>query len=154
MMPQARPPLFLYERTGRWAASLRRHGLVERLQLIETRSLAELDEELALWRGGLVGLELSEDSAGRIVEWLARHELKCGSAIALVFADRKLAGYEMLCRELGAVHFVVSQLEVIELGPFFDRYLSGAASGTLDDPATSLEDRVYAAFREVIRFIR
>ena len=144
MTRQARPPVFTYERSGRWAASLRRHGLVERFRLIEVRSLAELDEGLARSSAALVGLELSETSVDRVVEWLAKCKLRPASVITIVFADRQHRRYEMLCREAGAIHFVDSELALVRLAPILDRYLSQAASGTLDDQAASLEERIHA----------
>jgi hypothetical protein len=136
--------LILFERTGRWAASLRRHDLVERLRLIETRSLVELDEHLASNGNPLVGVELTQVTAGRVLEWLGRAGGVQRASGVIVLADRSLRPYEFLCREAGAAHFVCSLLELLTLGPVIDRYLSRIPLGDANGAELSTPDRIRA----------
>jgi hypothetical protein len=138
------PPLVLLERTGRWAASLRRHGMVERLTLVETRSFAELDELLPTLPHALVGLEMSRGSAQGVVTWLARHADRQRIKGAIVFAERRYRPMELICREAGAVHFIASELELFALPALFDRYRSAVAASAPMDAERSIAESIRA----------
>jgi hypothetical protein len=140
------PSLILCERSGRWASSLRRHGLVDRLRLVEARSLAELDTLLGSVPHALAGVELSSTTVESGLAWLARRPATMEARI-IVFAQRALRTYEAFCREAGAIHFVVSELELFSLGPLFDRYRSQPAFAKLDEAELTLADRVRARMR-------
>lgn len=142
-MSTAAPSLILIERSGRWAASLRRHGLVEQLPLVETRSFSELDELLSSHPHALIGVELDSATAERVIEWLGRRPI-AGDAKVIVFADRALRPYEPLCREAGAVHFVAAELELFSLAAVIDRYLSQAAFEKLDEAKQPLAASIQA----------
>ena len=135
------PALILLERSGRWAASLRRQGMVDRLALVEARSLAELDELASSCPQALIGLELTSTSAERVLAWLGRkpHAAREKSS---GFAERCLRPYELLCREAGAVHFIASELELFSLPAIFDRYLSQPVFAKLDEAKQPLADRI------------
>lgn len=137
------PALILFEHSGRWASSLRRHGLVEGLRLIEARSLAEVEELLAPNPLALLGIELRGETAERLVQWLARRPVGTDAKL-IVFADRGLRSYEALCREAGAVHFVASELELFSLAAMIDRYLSQQAFAKLDDERQTPAARIQA----------
>jgi hypothetical protein len=133
--------LILCERGGRWASSLRRHGLVDGLTLVEARSLAELDALLASSEHALAGVELTSMTAQSGLAWLARRPATMEAKV-IVFAERGLRPCESFCREVGAVHFVASELELFSLRPLFDRYRSQPAFAKLDDAELTLADRV------------
>jgi hypothetical protein len=134
--------LIVFERTGRWAASLRRHNLVERLRMIETRSLVELEEHFPSNGNSLVGLELSQVTAGRVLEWLGRADAVQRASGIIVLADRSFRPYELLCREAGAAHFVASELELLTVGPVINRYLSRIPLGDPNEAELSATDRI------------
>ena len=139
------PSLILFERSGRWATALRRHGIVDRCRLNECRSLAELVEQMNSLTAPLVGLELNAASVDRVIAWLARGPATVGSSVVIVFSDRSLRGYELLCREAGAAHFVASELEVLHLKRLVDRYLSLPAFAKLNDAELSPTARILAS---------
>jgi hypothetical protein len=136
--------MILYERSGRWAASLRRHGLVARIRLVETRSLAELEEQAQENPDALLGFEFTAASVHDIVDWLSRRMADLGGKAVILFAERGMRRHELLCREAGAVHFLDSELELFALGAVVDRYLSDPAFAKLDEPEQPLAERIRA----------
>ena len=134
--------LILCERAGRWADSLRRHGLCERLRLIETRSLTELEDQLRESPHALVGLELTVATVESVPDWISRRSANLGATAVLVLAQRGLRACELLCREAGAIHFVDSELELFALRAMFDRYLSDPAFAKLDTDELPLAERI------------
>ncbi|MEX2139754.1 MAG: hypothetical protein WD894_10870 [Pirellulales bacterium] len=142
-MNAAKPALILFERHGRWAPSLRRHGLVERLPLVEARSFAELEELLPSYPQVLVGLELHRDAADRVVAWLGRRSVALDAKV-IVFAERGMRVYETVCREAGAVHFIASEFELFSLAAVIDRYLSQPAFAKLDEEKQTFAARIQA----------
>jgi hypothetical protein len=137
--------LILAERAGRWADSLRRHGLCERLRLIEVRSLAEAEDRLRDAPRALVGLELTAATVESVPDWISRRSAKLGATAVLVFAERGLRACELLCREAGAIHFVDSELELFALQALLDRYLSDPAFAKLDADELPLAERIRAS---------
>jgi hypothetical protein len=135
------PALILFERSGRWASSLRRHGLVERLPMVEARSFAELEELLPAYTQALIGIELTGATAERVIEWIGCRPVAFDANL-IVFAQRDLRAYETLCREAGAIHFVSSELEMFSLAAVLDRYLSQAAFAKLEAEKQPLAARV------------
>jgi hypothetical protein len=135
----------LCERSGRWAASLRRHGLCEGVRLIETRSLTETEDRLAEAPLALLGLELTTATLDNVSGWISRGRANLGAKAVIVFAERGLRSCELLCREAGAIHFVDSELELFPLRALFDRYLSDPAFAKLDAEELSLAERIRAS---------
>jgi hypothetical protein len=135
------PALILLEGSGRWASSLRRHGLVERLPLVEARSLLELEELIC--PQALVGLEITSATAERVAAWLVRRAAHLDVKV-IIFSDRRLRRYELLCREAGAVHFVAAELELFGLAAVIDRYLSQAVFAKLDQAEQPLAEQIMA----------
>jgi hypothetical protein len=134
--------LIVCERSGRWTDSLRRHGLCQRLRLIETRSLAEMEDRLREIPHALVGLELLAATAKSLTDWISRRPAELGAKAVVVFAQRGLRGYELLCREAGAVYFVDSELALFALSALFDRYLSDPAFAKLNADDLPLAERI------------
>ena len=144
MIPVSPPTLILVVRTGRWAASLRRHGLVEQLRLIETPSLDELEEQLASngKPARRPGAQSSHGGSYAGMGW-PRGSVRRASGI-IVLADRSFRPYELPCREAGTAHFVASELELLTLGPVIDRYLSHIRLGDTNGAELSTTDRIRA----------
>jgi hypothetical protein len=103
-----------------------------------------------LWRRlvelptALAALELTAENVRPLLAVLLRMEDELPEARAFVVAERKLAGYESLVREAGAVHFVVSPRslgEVAELARRRTIQLASAAvhrAGDLEDPRPTI----------------
>jgi len=137
--------LVLCERSGRWADSLRRHGLCESLRLIETRSLIETEDRLRETPRALIGIELTATTTENVTDWLGRRSARLDAKATLVFAERGLRVCELLCREAGAVQFIDSELELFALTGLFDRYLSDSAFAKLDAGELPLAERIRAS---------
>jgi DNA-binding response OmpR family regulator len=114
-MPTQR--LIVCEQTGRWAAALRLALENERLRIVETRSLAECGERLEESPEALVAVELTPANLDAVLEWLLNFERNFPDARVVVLADRGLEGYELLARELGAVHFTTSPRQLDQMIP-------------------------------------
>jgi hypothetical protein len=117
---------------------------VDQCRLIECRSLGEVVEQMASLTAPLVGLELNAASVDRVIAWLARGQATAGSSVVVVFSDRSLLGYELLCREAGAAHFVASELEVLHLKRLVDRYLSLPSFAKLSEAELPPTERILA----------
>jgi hypothetical protein len=138
------PALILCERTGRWATSLRRHRLGERLPIVETRSLAELEEALRERPRALAGVELTATIETQVVEFLCHPPAGIDPFGFIVFAQPELRSYEPICREAGAVHFITSELDLLSLPPVLDRYLSDPAFAKLNSEGVPPSERIRA----------
>jgi len=109
-----RVPIIVMERSGQWAAALRRELSSETARLIETRTLDECWRRLAEWPKGFAAIELTEERIEPLLAGLRQMERRFPKARAIVLASRALSPCADLLREAGAVHFVSS---VRSLGP-------------------------------------
>jgi len=103
--------LIICERTGTWAAALRR-ALADRVKLRETRSLEACESELSTAPQSILALELNATNVERVLDLLARLAWQAPQARAIVLADRRWRAYEWLLREAGAVHVVTSRRDL------------------------------------------
>jgi len=140
-LPQgAQPPrLIVCERSGEWAASLRRELPARGARLSETRSLAECWQLLARSPSSFVVLELIEAGADALLDRLAHAQRRFPLASVAVVAERELADYEPLVREAGAVHFVASLRQCRPLAELACRHLDQAAR-----PRRNLAEAIWA----------
>lgn len=129
------PRVIACERSGRWAAALRR----ELVEVYETRGLAECWEMLARWPASFLVVELPEHDVAPLVDYLAMLEREFPLARAAVVADRRRQAYQWLLREAGAVHFVTSPRELATLAQAIRRHLERAPT-----PQLSLAQQVWA----------
>jgi hypothetical protein len=141
---RVQPTLVVLERRGRWASSLRRHGLVAGIQLVETRSLDELTEALAHLPHALAAIEIDAVTAGSRIAWIADQQFSSEATRVLAFASRAMRVWEAEIREAGALHVVTAELDLFLLAGMFGRYLSDPAFATLDGEEQSLAERVRA----------
>jgi hypothetical protein len=141
---RVQPTLVVLERRGRWASSLRRHGLVAGIQLVETRSLDELAEALAYLPHALAAIEIDAVTAGSRIAWIADQQFSSEATRVLAFASRAMRVWEAEIREAGALHVVTAELDLFLLAGMFGRYLSDPAFATLDGEEQSLAERVRA----------
>lgn len=130
--------LIVCERSGRWAAGLRRELAAEGVRLYETRSLGDCWRRLAQAPASFVVVELRAAVAEQLVEQMASRAREFPLAGLAVVADRDLAGYEWLMREAGAIHFVCSPRRLGPLGRLVCRHLARAPH-----PRQSLTDRIW-----------
>lgn len=125
------------ERTGNWAAAWRRNqSRRERsrgapfpspARLIETRSAAECREVAAANRGCFVVVELEPSRAEQALDLLFELGASPGARFALaasaVVASRQMLGHEWLARELGALAFIASPLDLDSLCDLAQRHV-------------------------------
>lgn len=122
----AKPRVIVCERSGRWAAALRR-GLACELSLRETRSLTECEAELREATGSFLVIELTAANLTGVLELLARIGAEHRWARVAVVAERSLAegewgACEWAVREAGAIHFATSPRKAAELARLAERH--------------------------------
>jgi hypothetical protein len=125
--------LVFCERTGRWAVAWRgawtratANRAEQPLRVVETRGARECRETLAGLPGAFVAIELTAAGADAALDLLAELTTNCRGAAAAVLAERELADYEWLARELGAVHFVASPRQLPPLVDIVRRHAARA----------------------------
>ncbi|HJT30534.1 MAG TPA: hypothetical protein VJ783_00600 [Pirellulales bacterium] len=114
-MLMRRADVIFCERMGAWAAAWRRvwqtPGLRPprpTLQLVETRSADECREVLSSSPEAFVVVELTAERCDVALDLLLYVGERFSAAAAGVVAEREMAAYEWLARELGALAFVTS----------------------------------------------
>ncbi len=122
----ARPRVIVCERSGRWAAALRR-VLARELSLRETRSLAECEAELREAPESFLVVELTATHLGGVLELLTCVGAEYRWARIAVVAERSVAAGELTAcewtmREAGAIHFVTSPRQAAELARLAERH--------------------------------
>jgi hypothetical protein len=131
--------LIYCERSGDWAAALRRELRDGAIQQRETRSLAECREVLSLFPASLVVLELTAASADRALEWLAAMGKEFPQACAVAVAERGLEGNEWIAREFGCLAFTTSPRELKPVAELVRRYLA-----SLPRPEMTFEEEIWS----------
>lgn len=109
------------EKTGRWAAAIRR-VLGPAPGLCETRSWPACRQELRTRTAALVAVEVLPDNAEAVCRRLAELTKRSRHVQAILLADRSLRKIEWLLREAGAVHVLFSPGEIIRLRPVWERF--------------------------------
>jgi hypothetical protein len=137
--------LIVCETTGDWAAELWRR-LPSGISLMETRSLPEVWQQLDS-RPTMVALELTPQRAEQLLAALVRINREFPSAVAIVLADRSLAGWEEIVRHAGAVHFIASRRNVDELIELVRHRMASPLIEHFppNDNSNSLEDQILAS---------
>ncbi|MCL4191079.1 MAG: hypothetical protein KJZ87_04995 [Thermoguttaceae bacterium] len=120
--PQCR--LIVCEQSGKWAVALRRELGETGPRVYETRSLPECWQLLAGHGASFLLLELVPAAVDDLIARLASMERESPAARAVVVAERSLAAYEMLLREAGAVHFVVTPRSLGEVAGLARRHFA------------------------------
>jgi len=120
------------ERSGRWAVGLRCAAAPLDLKIHETRSLSDGWERLRQYPVSFVIAELTTANADALLGRIASLARDFPAARAAVVAERSLAEYEGLVRELGAVWFAVSPRELGPLVELARRHLERAPSPPSD----------------------
>ena len=117
------PPLIVCEKSGRWAAWIRRSLERDLLKLRQTRSMTECWEELTCSPQSLLALEVTPDNLEPVVERLTLLRDEFPLARAIVMLDVADAEVEWLCREAGAVYVAQSLPDLKGAMPLLRRHL-------------------------------
>jgi hypothetical protein len=132
--------LIVCERTGRWAVALRRELTAANLQLSQTRALAACWELLAQAPASFLVVELTIPTVDELLPRIACLDRDFPLAHAAVVADRRLAAYQWLAREAGAVHFCSSPRQLGPLADIARRHLAHAPA-----PRQTITERIWAS---------
>ncbi len=131
--------LIVCERTGAWAVALRRELAEAGVRVWETRTLDYCWSELAESPASVVVLELAAGNVSETLHRLVRLRREFPGARLAVAAERRLARFEPLLREAGAVGFASSPRQVGALARLACRRLA-----QVPPPSQSLTERVWA----------
>jgi len=118
--------LIVCEKTGQWAAAIRRAELDLGVRIYETRSLAECWEELAASPASFLALELSATDVEPLLTKLMSLGWSHPAARAAVLAPRGQEPYEWVLREAGAVHVVFSPRQAASILRLAKQHLASA----------------------------
>ena len=134
--------LIVCERTGRWAAALRR----EFSQPIrQTRSLSQCWKELSAVGAGFAVVELTESNVEDLLRRMAQLQRDLPFVRLAVVAARRLAGYQWLMREAGAIHFVCSSRQLGPLALSASRHLENLLQSWQTSPSQDSTERIWAS---------
>ena len=111
----------VYEKTGKWAAAIRR-VLRPESGLCETRSWPACLQELRARTAALVAVEVLPDNAEAVCRRLAELAKRSRHVHAILLADRSLQKVEWLLREAGAVHVLFSPRDIVRIRPMWERF--------------------------------
>lgn len=137
---EARPArLVVCEASGRWAVGLRRELKETPLRMRQTRTLEDCWGELAQAPASFLVVELREMLAVELLQGMVRLARHFPLARVAVVAHRRLADYEWLMREAGAVHFTTSLRRLGPVAQVAGRHLRDAPV-----PAQSPTQRIWA----------
>ena len=127
------PPVLICERTGAWAAAWRRvwsrratHGNLAP-RLIEVRSTQECREVAADHPATFVVAELTAAGVEQTLDLLFDLGSRFPGVASAVVAERAMSAYEELARELGALAFAVSPLDLEPVCDLAQRHLCRGA---------------------------
>lgn len=132
--------LIVCERSGPWAVALRAELAGASVRLAETRSLADAWQAMAATPAAFLIVEATAanlDSLLRRMAWFSRD---FPLARVAVVAARRLAKFEWLMREAGAVHFVCSPRRLAPLAELVIRHMAGVPM-----PRQTLGERIWAS---------
>ncbi|MBN2580123.1 MAG: hypothetical protein JXB10_14125 [Pirellulales bacterium] len=131
--------LLVCERTGRWAAALRRELADSGLRVWELRTWDDCDSELAAAPASFLVLELAPRRLAAALAALPRWRKGYPAMRAAVVAERDLASCEWLLREAGAVHFLCSPRQLGALARIVLRH-----AAQVPPPHQTLSQRLWA----------
>ncbi|MBC8868552.1 MAG: hypothetical protein H8E44_04005 [Planctomycetes bacterium] len=118
--------ILVCEKTGSWAAALRRVLSSTQHRVRETRSLAECWRELEQGPASLVALELTRENGEALVRRLLDLSRCFPRARAIVLGRRVLEPFEGLVREAGAAHVLLSPRGVSGAARLIERHMAQA----------------------------
>lgn len=116
------PSLILWERSGDWAARLRRALGPAGPALREVRTAAECLGNLSSAPGSLVVVEFAPSRAGDVWKTLWQIECAYPAARSLVLAEREWTEYAPQAFEAGARGFIMSARDLHQVAKFARRH--------------------------------
>jgi hypothetical protein len=131
--------LIYCERTGAWAAAMRREESIFALAQRQTRSIAECRETLIEFPASLVVLELTAVNLEKGLQWLAQLPQEFPCARSTVVAERGLEPHEWIAREFGSLAFTTSPRELAPLAKLIRRYFA-----SLPGPQLTWKEQIWA----------
>lgn len=129
MIGRTDPAVVFCEQTGDWAAAWRRvwprRGKeCGPTRLVETRSVAHCRDALAATAVAFVLVELAPAACDAALDLLRDIDVRWPQMPRAMVADRRLANYEWLARELGALDFITTPLALERLCLLAARHLA------------------------------
>lgn len=128
------------EKTGSWAAAIRREPGNRGLLIRETRSLADCWVEVAVSPESLVAVEATRANLATLVSGLLQLSRQHPHARAVVLAARSMRRCEWIVREASAAHVLFSTRQIGILVRLAHRHLTERqrASSQLDEDLRAL----------------
>jgi hypothetical protein len=131
--------LILCEKANHWAAALRSALAGASPKIVETRSLAACETELALSPESLVGLEATLPGAESILDFILRARRAYPRATVAGFVSSETIAMAPLLRESGAIEVISSVLDAPSLARLARRQFAFAS-----EPELSLRELAFA----------
>ncbi|HUE72694.1 MAG TPA: hypothetical protein VMP01_17545 [Pirellulaceae bacterium] len=132
--------LIICEKSGHWAAALRRAAGRHELPIGEVRSPEQAQRELAQRPASILAIEVSAASVAKTASQVAAWRIRYPAAQFLLLADPDLNSLEPELREAGACHVVYSTRDLAATVRLIRRHLARAPR-----PHLSLEESIWAA---------
>lgn len=132
--------LILCEKSGHWAAAMRRAAGSRELPIGEVRSYEQAQRELAERPASIVAIEVSAASVAKTASQVAAWRIRHPAAQFLLLADPDLNSLEPELREAGACHVVYSTRDLAATVRLIRRHLARAPQ-----PQLSLEESILAS---------
>lgn len=123
--------IIVCEKTGSWAAALRRALSPTRHRVHETRSLAECRRELAQSPASLIAVEVTMENCETLLERLLDLTRRFPKARAITFGSRALKPLECLVREAGATDVLLSPRRIADAARLIERHVAQATGDQL-----------------------
>jgi hypothetical protein len=132
--------LIICEKSGHWAAALRRAAGSRGLPIGEVRSPEQAQRELAQRPASIVAIEVSAATLAKTLSQAVAWRIRYPAAQFLLLAEPELAAIEPELREGGALHVVYSTRDLAATVRLIRRHLARAPR-----PQLSLEESIWAA---------
>jgi len=119
----ARVDIIVCERTGNWAAGLRRVAPDFSALVSETRSWAECQGAMERSQQPIVAAEATVGNLPHALHYVSTWHRRYPHAVTIVLAARGLETCEDALREAGAAHVMSSPRQISELVSIIERHL-------------------------------
>jgi hypothetical protein len=123
--------LIVNEKRGRWSAALRREPALADVHVHETRALNHCWRELAAWPASFLVWEATLENTQELIDGIMRLVREYPQTAAVAVAERPCRVLEWVVREAGAIHFVASPRQLVELARMAQRHLAVAPPAEL-----------------------
>ena len=145
------PRLILCEKSPRWATAFRLALSGDPPQVIETRSLASCETELAASPDSLILMEVTEANRFGVLELMDRTSRRHPQARVLIALSEETAALEPLFREAGAIAVLFRTLEVASAARLARRHFQLAPSGPLGPREFAFQRMPWSAYAVATR---